>query len=304
METILHTKQLTKTYGTVRALDQVDLELKRGEIYGLIGPNGAGKTTLLKILNQQIRPTGGEALLFGKKMNGADAQGHRIGALIEAPGLLPHATALQNLEYKSGYLGIRRKGYERNLLRIVGIENAAQRKVKGFSLGMKQRLGIALALVGEPDFLLLDEPINGMDPQGIIDFRNFISQLQREEGITFIISSHILDELARLATRFGFMNEGKLLKEMTAEELQSACSTALVAETPDADRLVAALQEVGTQNVLVTGSGRVEVQDEEWSPKSIIRLCSQKEIELHNVEQRHKTLEDFYLEITGGKKSA
>lgn len=220
MDYLLKANKLTKKYKETMAVSSVDISLKEGCIYGLIGKNGAGKTTILKLISGLIKPTSGD-IIFGNDISPANNQYFysKIGALIESPGLYGNMTAFDNIKAKSLCLGKRCSAKEiKNLLSLVGLENTGRKRAKNFSLGMKQRLGIALALVGDPELLVLDEPINGLDPQGIVEVRNLIHKLSSERNITIIISSHILDELAKIATDICIIHNGKVLLEMPKEE--------------------------------------------------------------------------------------
>ena len=191
----------------------------RGDIYGLIGRNGAGKTTLLKLLSGLAAPTAGDFTLFGATGRHARAYLSRVGTLIEAPGIYPNLSAAENLKLKCLTLGVRRRNAVSDLLDTVGLGSTGRKPVRHFSLGMKQRLGIALALVGDPDLLILDEPINGLDPQGIAEVRETLYHLNRDRNITLILASHILEELAKIATHYGILHDGALLQELTRQEL-------------------------------------------------------------------------------------
>lgn len=220
---ILTTDNLTKEYHHYKAIDSVSLNVAKGDIYGFIGRNGAGKTTTLKIIAGLAAPTSGSFSLFEKSYEEVIKTNafSKVGSLIEEPGIYPDMTAFDNVYLKCIYAGINDKSYAMDLLRLVDLDRTGRKKAKGFSLGMRQRLGIALALVGEPELLILDEPINGLDPQGILEIRETILKLNAEKGITFIISSHILGELSKMATRYGIIDKGRLLKEFTDKELAS-----------------------------------------------------------------------------------
>lgn len=221
MENILSTNQLTKEYQGFKAVDSINLTLNEGDIYGFIGRNGAGKTTTLKMIAGLAKPTNGDFSLFGIPYENLITQKaySQVGCLIEEPGLYLDMSAFDNVYLKCLCMGINDKGYAKELLRLVDLDPQNKKKAKGFSLGMKQRLGIAIALVGEPKLIILDEPTNGLDPQGILEIRNTILKLNKEKNITFIISSHILGELSKMATRYGIIDKGKLIRELTAEEL-------------------------------------------------------------------------------------
>lgn len=216
---LLCTRGLTKRFGRHNAVDHVDLHIPRGSIYGFIGRNGAGKTTCLKMISGLATPTEGEIEIFGYKGRNLNEIRSRIGCLIEAPGLYENMTAYENLKTKCLFCGIHKKGYIEDILETVGLLNTGKKKTKHFSMGMKQRLGIGLALVGEPDLLVLDEPINGLDPQGIAEVRDTLQKLQEERSMTILVSSHILEELSKIATDYGIIHNGNLLQELTREEL-------------------------------------------------------------------------------------
>lgn len=219
MEILVQTHNLTKWYGKHKVINNVNLSVKKGEIYGLTGRNGAGKTTVLKLISGLAKPTEGNVCLFEK--NGHDTMNvqNRVGVLIESPGIYPNMNANENIKLKCLAKGISSKSYIAELLESVGLSTADKKKVKHFSVGMKQRLGIALALAGNPELVLLDEPINGLDPQGIAEIREMIIKLNRERGITFIISSHILGELSKIATSYGIIEKGELKKQILKTEL-------------------------------------------------------------------------------------
>ena len=214
MEVLVQTHNLTKQYRQHKVVSNVNLSVNKGEIYGLIGRNGAGKTTILRLLCGLAKPTEGEISLFGQKSHDMIYTQNRVGILIENPGVYPNMSAKDNIKLKCLAMGISGKGYIAELLADVGLSAADKKKVKHFSVGMKQRLGIALALAGNPELVLLDEPINGLDPQGIAEIREMIIKLNKEKGITFIISSHILGELSKIATSFGIIDKGELKKQI------------------------------------------------------------------------------------------
>ena len=218
-------RDLTKKYGKKYALHNLNLTVNKGDIYALVGPNGAGKTTFMRISTGLARLTSGKFSVFGSDFSTEIplGTGHRIGALIEEPGLLMSLSGYENLRAKCILLKRDEPHYIHDLLRLVSLENDKDKKVKNYSLGMKQRLSIAMALVDEPEFLILDEPINGLDPQGILLVRNLITDLNKEKGMTFIISSHILSELSIIATKYGFIKDGRMLIEISAEELGDLC---------------------------------------------------------------------------------
>lgn len=224
MEYAVETNCLTKKFHHHVAVSQINMHVKRGEIYGFIGRNGAGKTTCMKMLCGLSTQTDGEIRLFGKQGAETKAYMERIGNLIENPGLYPNMTGYENLKCKCIAMGIYKKGYIEEILKQVGLENDRKKKVKNYSLGMKQRLGIGMALVGEPDLLILDEPINGLDPQGIAEIRDTLKRLNQKKEITILISSHILEELYKVADTFGIINQGELILELSKEELEKGAA--------------------------------------------------------------------------------
>lgn len=221
MDAVLRVSGLRKSYKAHEVLRGVDMEIPKGAIYGLVGRNGAGKTTLIRLICGLQRPDGGEYSLFGEKNDGSGivAVRRRVGAVVEAPSLYQELTAEENLKIQYKALGRRDFTSISQLLKLVDMEGTGKKKVKDFSLGMKQRLGIAVALAGEPDLLILDEPTNGLDPQGIIEMRELIKELNRDKGITFLISSHLLSELSRLATHYGFLEGGRIVRQTSAEDV-------------------------------------------------------------------------------------
>ena len=229
MDNVLTTTALSKQYKHTKALDQLSMHVPRGAIYGFVGRNGSGKTTLIRLLCGLQAPTSGSFRLYD--VENASAGIHlarrRLGAVIETPSFYHHLSAADNLRQQYRILGLPRFADIPDLLRLVGLSDTGHKKAGNFSLGMKQRLGIAMALAGHPDFLVLDEPTNGLDPQGIIEIRELILRLNREEGITVLISSHILDELSRLATHYGIIDGGRMVKELSAAELDANCRKAL-----------------------------------------------------------------------------
>ena len=257
MEYILTTDKLTKAYGDKRAADEVSLHIKKGGVYGLIGRNGAGKTTVLKMICGLSRPSSGSVTFRGKEGAELSREMNKIGSLIETPGLFLKLTAYQNLKLKCILSGRDDHDYIESLLGQVGLENAGRKIVQNFSLGMKQRLGIALALVGDPEFIVLDEPINGLDPQGIAEMRDIIHRLSKERGMTVIVSSHILDELSKVATSFGIINDGKLIDEFTADELERKCGKYILLKVGDVEKAEKVLLERGISSYSILENGNI-----------------------------------------------
>ena len=229
MDYVLKTNNLCKYYRNFKALNGLKMNVPKGSIYGFVGKNGAGKTTLIRLLCGLQMPTDGDFELYGVKNTDKkiSESRSRIGAIVESPSLFPEMTAEENLKYQYRLLGIPDYKGIPELLELVGLADTGKKKAGNFSLGMRQRLGIAIALCGNQDLLILDEPINGLDPQGIIEIRELILKLNHDRNITFIISSHILDELSRIATHYGFIDSGRIVREMSAKELENACRKSL-----------------------------------------------------------------------------
>ena len=302
---ILKTNDLTKTYGTTRALDKINMQIKRGAIYGLIGRNGAGKTTLLKIISGLTFSTRGEVLLFGEKTNNKNNLLERVGVLIEDPGLYPNLTARENMKLKCIAYGINKKGYIEDILEQVGLENTGRKAVKKFSLGMKQRLGIALALVGEPDLLLLDEPINGLDPQGIIEIRDVLLRLSKEKNITIIISSHILEELSKIVSRIGIINDGKLIEEIDKKELLEKTKDKLEIVTSQTEIAVTVLEEkLNILNLKVIDNKTIYVYEKIDESSAINNELLKAGIEVDSIYINSESLEEYFINLTCGEKYA
>lgn len=240
---VIETAGLTKTYGGRRAVDNLDLTVRRGEIYGFVGRNGAGKSTVMKMIAGLELPTSGEVSLFGERQ-APGVTSRRLGALIENPGIIPDLSGFDNVMCRAIALGVADPSHaSAEALAMVGLADAAKKRAKSYSLGMKQRLGLALALVGSPDVLLLDEPFNGLDPQGVRSMRDLIASLSRDRAITVFVSSHVLDQLERIVTRYGVLREGRLVKELSAEEVEHACADYVRIRCAAPQFALAALQE-------------------------------------------------------------
>ena len=254
MEYVLKTNALCKNYKNFKALNGLTMNVPKGAIYGFVGKNGAGKTTLIRLICGLQKPESGNYVLYGLKNSekGILKARRRMGAVVETPSIYLELTAVDNLKEQYRILGIPSYDSIPDLLKLVGLENTGKKKAKNFSLGMKQRLGIAVALAGDPDFLVLDEPVNGLDPQGIIEMRELILKLNREYQITVLISSHILDELSRLATHYGFIDNGRMVKEISAEELEESCRKCVRIEVTNVKALVRVLDEMKTDYNIIS----------------------------------------------------
>lgn len=305
-ENVLELRSLTKRYGNNVAVNRADLSIAQGEIYGLVGLNGAGKTTIIRMISAQTIPTAGEIVLFGATGERALSRMRaRTGVMVETPSFYPYLSALDNLEYYRLQRGIPGKHVAEEALESVGLANTGKKKFKHFSLGMKQRLGLGLALMNRPDLLLLDEPINGLDPEGVAEFRQILRTLNRERQTTILISSHILSELANVATRYGFMEQGKILEEISAEALHDKCRICLRLEVDDAARAAAILQtQLGTDKFEVLSGNAIQLYDCLDDPKRASYALAQNGVALLAMEQKGADLEAYFLNLIGGGRHA
>lgn len=302
-EVILATKNLTKKYSNINAVDCINMEIKQGEIYGLVGKNGAGKTTFLRIVTGQTYETEGTLALFGAATRSSlNEQRKRIGAIIEMPSFFPYLTAEQNLEYYRIQRGIPGKKCVGEVLKEVGLSDTGNKKYKSFSLGMKQRLGLALALMNKPELLLLDEPINGLDPFGIVELRNLLLKLNREKNITIVISSHILSELTNLATYYGFIDNGSMLRQLSAEELAKQCNKYLELKVDKVEAMTALLEtKLGCTSYKVTPEYDIHLYDYMEQPSKISHLAITNGINLNSITVKDINLESYFIQLVGGE---
>lgn len=301
MEYVLTTNKLTKKYGKFKSLDELSIHIPKGSIYGLVGKNGAGKTTLIRVICGLQEPTKGTYSIYGIE-NTSKAivkSRRRMGAIVESPAIYLNMSAEENLKLQCLSVGVPSYDSIPEILKLVGLTNTGRKKAGHFSLGMKQRLGIAMALVGNPDFLVLDEPVNGLDPQGIIELRELILKLNRQYQITVLISSHILDELSRLATHYGFINEGCLVKEISANELENACrkctrievtNTNVLARVLDANNIEYEILSDRAANIY----GRINLS------KLVIALAKEN-CEVISSHEQDESLENYFINLVGGK---
>lgn len=301
---LLETRNLTKQYGHYKAVNGVSLHIKKGAIYGFIGRNGAGKTTCLKMISGLAEATDGEIELFGYKGKDLRQIRSRVGCLIETPGLYDSMTAYENLNIKCKLFGIKKKGYIEEILRVVGLDNVGRKKTKYFSLGMKQRLGIGLALVGEPDLLVLDEPINGLDPQGIAEIRDTILRLKNERSMTICISSHILEELSKIATDYGIIHNGSLLQELTREELMKKCGERMELTLNNPREAIPVLDAMGFVNYQVVDKERIHIF-ERLNESALVNMeLAKAGIPVKGISITSEELETYFLNLTGGAAHA
>lgn len=298
MEYAVNTNLLTKKFGQHTAVNQINLHVKRGEIYGFIGRNGAGKTTCMKMLCGLATPTSGEICLFGKQGAQAKEMYERIGNLIENPGLYPNMSAGENLKCECLALGIHKKGYIEDILEQVGLQEAGKKKVKNFSLGMKQRLGIGMALLGEPDLLILDEPINGLDPQGIVEVRETLKNLNQKKGMTIMISSHILEELHKVADTFGIIHNGELIQELSKEELEEKCNNYIEITAEHTEYICTVLESMGIKNYKVVSPNVIQIYERLEESGQINVELTKKDCVIDTIRVAHEKLENYFLELT------
>lgn len=303
MEYVLETRNLCKQYKHFKALDDFNMHVPKGSIYGFVGKNGAGKTTLIRQVCGLQAPTSGELSIFGASNNDTNAISKarsRMGAVVETPSIFLDMTAKENLKAQYRVLGLPDFDEIDELLSFVGLSDTGAKKAKNFSLGMKQRLGIAMALCGHPDFLILDEPINGLDPEGIIEVRELILKLNKENNITFIISSHILDELSKLATWYGFIDAGHMIKEMSADELETACRKCINVKVSDLLAFSRVMEERKLEYKIKTDD-TADIYSE-ITITELVNALSKQNCELISVKDRDESLEGFYLNLLGGER--
>lgn len=304
MEYVLRTNALGKNYKHFKALNGLSMNIPKGAIYGFIGKNGAGKTTLIRLICGLQEPTSGGYTLYGRENTDKEIvkSRRRMGSVVETPSIYLDMTAEDNLKQQYLTLGLPSFDEVTEILQLVGLGNTGNKKAKHFSLGMRQRLGIAIALAGDPDFLVLDEPVNGLDPQGIIDIRELILKLNRERQITVLVSSHILDELSKLATHYGFIDNGHIVKEMSAEELEAACKKCVRMEVSNTKALACVLDKMQIDYKIIT-----EETADVYAKVNISRMAAalaKENCELISVQERDESLESYYISLIGGGKNS
>ena len=301
MEYVLTAKDLTKEYRhSAKALDRFSIHVPKGAIYGFVGENGAGKTTFIRMICGLQTPTSGTYSLYGVRNTEKSILNSRkrIGAVVESPSIYMDMTARDNLKQQYQILGLPSYDGIDELLQLVGLDNTGKKKAKHFSLGMRQRLGIAVALVGNPDFLILDEPSNGLDPQGVIEIRELILELNRKNQITILISSHNLDELSRLATHYGFISNGNMVKEITAKELNKMCRKSMKLTVTDVEVLSRVLDIMNIEYEIISGTVANIYGD---IPISELTLkLAQDNCYVTAMHEQSETLESYYINLVGG----
>ncbi len=304
MNYVLQTNNLTKKYKHFGALNGLTMNVPKGSIYGFVGKNGAGKTTLIRIICGLQEATSGDFTLYGIRSGSKDLRKsrRRMGAVVETAAVYTDMTAEENLKYQYLLMGLPSYNGIFELLKLVGLENTGKKKAGNFSLGMKQRLGIAIALAGDPDFLVLDEPVNGLDPQGIVEIRELILKLNRERQITVLISSHILDELSRLATHYGIIDSGRMVKEISAEELDAACRKCTRMEVSDAAVLARVLDSMNIEYKIISDNTA-----DVFSKVNVTQLTAalaKENCEVLSMQEKDESLESYYISLVGGADHA
>ena len=299
MKDIIVTQNLTKMYGDKAAVSSMDMHVKQGDIYGFIGRNGSGKSTTLKMLCGLAFPTQGSIRVFGQSLSQESVR-KRIGVLIESPGLEGGRSAYENMYLKASLMGIVDPDKEiRELLILTGLNPDNKKLVKRYSMGMKQRLGIAMALLGGPDILILDEPINGLDPEGMNQLRSLLVDLNQKKGVTILVSSHILGELSKMATRYGIIKDGCLVKEISKEELSAECKDYLYLKTSDSKMAAVLLEEkLGIQNYEVRTEGEIRIY-QKADPGDITTVMTSAGIPVYAIYSHQQDLEGYFLDLMG-----
>lgn len=299
---IITVKKLNMSYGKDKILKNVNMAIHQGDIYGFVGQNGSGKTTTMKIILSLINADSGEVSLFGKHSE-KDVRNllERVGSVVENPAFYPYLSGEDNLIYYGKLKGISDKNQIKDALNTVGLGKAGKKKFKNYSLGMKQRLGLGLAILNHPDILILDEPLNGLDPQGIVEFRQTLLNLNKELGVTIIISSHILDELAHIATTYGFIHHGSILEEISAKELQQKSQKYILLKVTDTKKAVFVLEEqLGLKDYLVLDSQRIKLFEQVEETQNILTHLVQNQVEVIELEKKGRSLEDYFIDLING----
>ena len=302
MDYVLQTQGLTKRYRRGKALDGLTMAVPKGAIYGLVGKNGAGKTTLIRLICGLQEPSSGSYSLYGVSNDRKELlrTRRRMGAVVEIPSIYLNMSARENLEQQALILGLPSLAGLGELLELVGLENAGSKKAGHFSLGMRQRLGLAVALVGDPDFLVLDEPTNGLDPQGIVDMRELVLKLNRERQVSFLISSHILGELSRTATHYGIIDQGRMVKELSAQELENICRKRSIIRVTDTAALARTLDDLHVEYKILSDS-----EAELFAKLNVTRLAaalSEAGCEILDLREKDENLEGYFLSLVGGER--
>ena len=306
MEYVLQTQGLTKSYKSNRVLTDVTMNVKRGDIYGFVGENGSGKTTVIRLITGLIYADSGEFTLFGTKNSDSEIlkARARVGAIVESPSIYLNLSAKENLLMQSKLLGLNDEQKCKDTLATVGLSELWENKKHAgdFSLGMRQRLGIAMALLNSPEFILLDEPMNGLDPMGIVEIRELILKLNKERNITFLISSHILTELALVATNYGIISKGKIIKEISASELEKVCLHTTTIKTPDLEKLATLLLKEFNEDQVELIDGGVQIKGD-IDLNEILNKIIKAKITITAINTHRSSIEDYYLSLIGGSRA-
>ena len=306
METILKVDGVTKQYRKFKAVDNVSFELEKGKIYGFIGQNGAGKTTMIRMLSGVSIPTAGRIELFGESSPEGLLKGRKkIGAIIEAPALYMKLSARKNIEIQKTLYNIKDDKLADNLLELVGLGEWGNKKVKNFSLGMRQRLAIAMALVNTPEILILDEPVNGLDPMGIVDMRNLLLKLNQEKKITILISSHFLTELYQLATDYIIINKGRIIEKLSLAELDEKCQKSVVMQVEDVDAAVDVLEnKLQCKNYKLIGNNFIKIYSYVDNIREVAKAMMDNKVLVLYLNIAGESLEQYFIELVGGGVNA
>ena len=304
MEYALTTSGLTKRYKSFYALNGLSMHVPKGAIYGFVGKNGAGKTTLIRLICGLQKSTSGDYSLYGISSTDRDISRarRRMGAVVETPSIYLDMTARENLRQQYLVLGLPSFDGIDDILKLIGLDKAGDKKAKNFSLGMKQRLGIGIALCGDPDFLVLDEPANGLDPQGIVEIRELILKLNREKQITVLISSHYLDELSKFSTHYGFIDKGRIIKEISAKELEAACRKSIRLEVSNIKALSLVLDEMKVEYSVISDT-QADIYSK-ISVSSLVSRLSEIRCEVLSMSENDESLESYYINLVGGGRNA
>lgn len=296
MESMLKTTNIVKKYGNRTVLKNINMNINKGDIYGFIGKNGAGKTTFMRVVLSLTPKDSGEVIYYDNKS--INDIGLKVGSLIESPGLYKNASAYENMKRFSILYGADESKIN-EILNMVGLGNTGKRKAKDFSLGMRQRLGIAIALLGEPELLILDEPINGLDPEGIKEIRNVIVKLNKEKNITFLISSHLLDELSKIVTKYGIINNGELIEEISAKELNEKCKNRLIIEVDDTEQALNKLVSIIPKEDIRTNNNSIEINSHIKESANINKLLVESGIMVNAIYPNLDSLEEYFMKRIG-----
>jgi ABC-2 type transport system ATP-binding protein len=303
-ETILKATNISKLYSKHKALDKVSIEIKRGMIYGLIGENGAGKSTFMRVIMGLITIDEGSIELFGETgSKGLQHARRKMGQSIETPALYPELTARDNLRVQAANGGVSEREID-DLLHMMNLSHTGKKKAKNFSLGMRQRLAIASTLITNPEFLILDEPTNGLDPSGIVEMREIIQRLVSERGITVLLSSHLLDELSQVATHYGILHQGKLIRELSKEELARESRQYIELETAEVQKAVVVLDELGIRDYEVINGTDINIFERLDDVAAINRSLVLANVNVSRIGTTRQKLEDYFLQLTGGTPRA